>query len=178
MNTIDIILVLFLLYFAYKGFSSGLIISIATLVGLVIGFFAASHFSELTANWLSTDVGLKSQNLKLIAYILTFVLVVVLIFILGRFLTTVVKTVGLGILNRLGGALFGLLKGALIASFIIMLILRIDPAESLIKSETKSQSVLYKPVSIVAPTLIPILQKYTSKVKDAVKNAAPDHKQQ
>ncbi len=168
MNVIDLILGLFLLYFAYKGYSSGFIISVTTLLGLIFGFYAASYFSEYTSNWLTTDMGFKSQNLKLISYILTFVIVVVLIFLLGKFLTSVVKTVGLGIVNRLAGALLGVLKGALIASFVFMLFNKIDPAEGLMSKEIKSESVLYKPVASFAPLVVPILKKYTKQVQDAV----------
>lgn len=169
MSTLDIILGVFLLYFAIRGFSQGFIVSIATLAGLILGFWAASHFSEFTANWLQKDMGLHSSNLKLIAYIVTFVIVVILIFLLGRFMTTVIKTVGLGIVNRLAGALFGIAKGLLIASFLFLLFSRIDPHGSLFTAEHKKGSVLYKPVSAVAPAVIPLLQKYTAEVENLVK---------
>jgi membrane protein required for colicin V production len=169
MSTLDIILVIFLFYFAYKGFTNGFIISIATLVGLVLGFYAASHFSEFTANWLQHDMGLKSSNIKLIAYIVTFVIVVVLIFLLGRFLTGVVKTVGLGIVNRLAGALLGIAKGALIASLLFLLFSKIDPNQSLFTAQHKKGSVLYKPVSAVAPAVIPLIQTYTAEVEEMIK---------
>ncbi len=173
MSTIDIILAVFLLYFAIKGFSSGFLISIATLAGLVLGFYAASHFSEFTANWLQHDMGLKSGNIRLIAYIVTFVIVIVLIFLLGKFLTGVVKTVGLGIVNRLAGALFGIAKGLLIASFLFLLFTRIDPKESLLTAKEKKNSVLYKPLSAVAPAVIPLLQKYTVEVEDFIHDKNP-----
>jgi len=169
MSTLDIILVIFLFYFAYKGFTNGFIISIATLVGLVLGFYAASHFSEFTANWLQHDMGLKSSNIKLIAYIVTFVIVVVLIFLLGRFLTGIVKTVGLGIVNRLAGALLGIAKGALLASLLFLLFSKIDPHQSLFTAQHKKGSVLYKPVSAVAPAVIPLIQKYTTQVQEMIK---------
>ena len=168
MSTLDIILTIFLFYFAFKGFTNGFIISIATLIGLVLGFYAAAHFSEFTANWLQHDMGLKSGNIKLISYIVTFVIVVVLIFLLGRFLTGVVKTVGLGIVNRLAGALFGIAKGLLIASFLFLLFTRIDPNESLLTASHKKGSVLYMPVSAIAPTVIPIVQKYTVEVENMI----------
>jgi membrane protein required for colicin V production len=169
MSTLDIILAVFLLYFAVKGFSHGFIISIATLAGLVLGFYAASHFSEFTAQWLQQDMGLKSSNIKLIAYIVTFVIVVILIFLLGRFLTGVVKTAGLGIVNRLAGALFGIAKGVLITSLIFLLFSRIDPQESLFTSSQKQGSKLYKPVAAVAPAVVPMVQKYSKQVEDLVK---------
>jgi len=169
MSTLDIILALFLFYFAFKGFTNGFIISIATLAGLILGFYAASHFSEFTANWLQHDMGLKSGNIKLIAYIVTFVIVVVLIFLLGRFMTGVVKTVGLGIVNRLAGALFGIAKGLLIASLLFLLFARIDPHESLLTATHKKGSVLYKPVSAIAPAVIPLVKKYTAEIEEFVK---------
>lgn len=169
MSTIDIILAVFLLYFAYKGYTNGLIISITTLIGLILGLYAASHFSEFTANWLQKDMGLESGNIKLIAYLVTFVIVVVLIFLLGKFMTGVVKTVGLGIVNRIAGALFGICKGLLIASFLFLLFSRIDPMEKLLSTSTKKDSFLYYPVSAIAPAVIPILQKYTVKVQELLK---------
>jgi len=168
MSTIDIILVVFLFYFAFRGFSSGFVVSIATLIGLVLGFYAASHFSEFTANWLQHDMGLKSGNTRLIAYIVTFVIVVVLIFWMGRLLTNMLKTVGLGIVNRLAGAVFGIAKGLLIASLLFLLIARIDPKESLISPTNKKESKLYKPVSSIAPAVIPWVQKYTTQVEKLI----------
>jgi membrane protein required for colicin V production len=136
---------------------------------LILGFYAASHFSEFTANWLQHDMGLKSSNIKLIAYIVTFVIVVVLIFLLGRFLTGVVKTVGLGIVNRLAGALLGIAKGALLASLLFLLFSKIDPNQSLFTAQHKKGSVLYKPVSAVAPAVIPLIKKYTAEVEEMIK---------
>jgi membrane protein required for colicin V production len=176
LSTIDIILAIFLFYFAFRGFSSGFIISIATLAGLVLGFYAASHFSEFAAHWLQQDMGLKSSNIKLISYIFTFVLVIVLVFLLGRFLTGVVKTAGLGIVNRLAGALLGIGKGLLLASFLFLLIARIDAKENLITASHKKNSVLYKPVSVVAPAVIPLLQKYSNKVEELIKDTDPSGK--
>ncbi len=173
MSTIDIILAIFLLYFAYKGFSNGFIISLATLAGLVLGFYAASHFSEFTADWLQKDMGMKSANIRMIAYVVTFVIVIVLIFLLGRFMTGVVKTAGLGIVNRIAGVLFGIGKGVLIASFLFLMFSRIDPKESLLTASSKKTSILYKPVSAVAPAVIPLLRKYSVVVQDFIEENNP-----
>ena len=39
MNYIDIVILLFLLYGAFRGFSKGLIIEVATLAGLILGVY-------------------------------------------------------------------------------------------------------------------------------------------
>ena len=50
---IDIVLLLLLLIGAWRGFTKGLILSIASLVGLVGGIWAVGHFSSLVAQVLS-----------------------------------------------------------------------------------------------------------------------------
>ena len=47
MNYIDIVILLFLLYGAFRGFSKGLIIEVATLAGLILGVFIAIRYSPL-----------------------------------------------------------------------------------------------------------------------------------
>jgi membrane protein required for colicin V production len=169
MSTIDIILAIFLSYFVFKGYTNGLIISLATLAGLILGFWGASYFSEFTADWLQDDLGLKSGNIRLIAYVVTFIIVMVLVFLLGRFLTGVVKTAGLGIVNRLAGVLFGICKGLILASFLFLALSHIDPKERLLTAEHKKDSVSYKQVSAIAPVVIPLLKKYTAEVQEFLK---------
>ena len=48
MNYIDIVILLFLLYGAFRGFSKGLIIEVATLAGLILGVFIAIRYSPFT----------------------------------------------------------------------------------------------------------------------------------
>ena len=48
MSYIDIIILLFLLYGAYRGFSRGLIVEVATLAGLVLGVYMAVRYSSYT----------------------------------------------------------------------------------------------------------------------------------
>ena len=47
MNYIDIVILLFLLYGAFRGFSKGLIIEVATLAGLILGVFIAPYATAL-----------------------------------------------------------------------------------------------------------------------------------
>ena len=51
MNYIDIVILLFLLYGAFRGFSKGLIIEVATLAGLILGVFIAIRYSPFTKGY-------------------------------------------------------------------------------------------------------------------------------
>jgi membrane protein required for colicin V production len=168
MNTLDIVLLVPLAYFAFKGFTKGFIITLAMLAGLLLGLYAAIHFSEYSVTLLQDNLNFHSSNIRLISYIFTFVVVLVLVYFLGQFLTGVVKTTGLGFVNRLGGLLLGIAKGLLIISAIVVIFGKIDPKSYLISQKTKEESVLYKPVSSIAIQLFPVMQSYTDKAKEMI----------
>ena len=85
----------------------GLILSVASMVGLVGGIWAASHFS---AWWRSTPHVTWSVNSLHMALALTFLLVVVTVHLLAKLLEKMLDLVALGLVNKLAGALFGLLN--------------------------------------------------------------------
>jgi membrane protein required for colicin V production len=168
MNTLDIIILIPLAYFAFRGFTRGFIITLAMLAGLMLGLFAAIHFSEYTAVALHDNLHMQSSNIRVISYLVTFVIVLVLVFLLGQFLTKVVKTAGLGLVNRLAGLLLGVSKGLLIASVFVVVLGKIDPKSYLIPEKTRQESILYPPVSAIAPKIFPVMEQYTLKAKELI----------
>ena len=59
---IDIVLLLVLLVGAWRGFTKGLVLSVASLVGLVGGIWAASHFSHMVAAQLGSARDVVRQH--------------------------------------------------------------------------------------------------------------------
>jgi membrane protein required for colicin V production len=164
MNVIDIIILVPIAFFAYRGFTKGFFISVAMLAGLLLGFYAAINFSEFMANFLTNKLNLASNNIKFIAYITTFVLVVVLVYLIGQLLSGVARTAGLGLVNRLGGAALGIVKALIIVSTFLLLLAKIDPKAHLVSQKTRDESISFKPVLSIAPAIYPILQKYADRV--------------
>jgi membrane protein required for colicin V production len=173
MNWLDLVIALPLAYFAFKGFSKGLIITLAMLLGLMLGLWGAIHLSDLMIGVLQDQFHLKSNNINLIAYLVTFIVVFFLVYLLGNALNAVVKTVGLGIINRLAGGIIGIIKGLILASAFILLINKVDPYSKLIKQELKDEAILYKPVEAVAPFVFPTVKKYYEQVKEMLKKDNP-----
>ena len=68
MNYIDIVILLFLLYGAFRGFSKGLIIEVATLAGLILGVFIAIRYSPFTEGILKDFLNITSRYLSYIAF--------------------------------------------------------------------------------------------------------------
>lgn len=156
MTILDIILAIPLCFFIYKGFRKGLVYELAALAGLVLGIFAAIHFSTFVSELL----GLGGSTSVLVAFFITFVAVVVLSYFVGKFADSVMKMLKLNILNKLAGATFGMLKCVCILSVLLYYITYIDFEEKLLTAETKGNSILYKPVEKAGNMVIGQVKNY------------------
>ena len=158
MSILDIILVIPIIWLAYRGFSKGLILSVSSLVALVAGIYFSIHFSGWVASWLRTTLEWESQYLNIIAFVLTFIAVVVVIQLIGRLFTKVADWAALGVLNRIGGLALGLVKAALFMGIAIFIINNFDTNQKLITEKMRSESYLYKPLSGVVPWIWPTVK--------------------
>jgi len=156
-NWIDIVLGVLLLWSLIKGFRKGFIIELASLLALILGIYGAIKFADITASYLSNNIDLPADYTPLIAFALTFVVIVVAVHFLARVIQKLVKMVALNFVNRLAGAVFSLLKTVLILSFLLFFVDSIDQNIKVIPKETKDNSILYYPLSGIAFKIIPAI---------------------
>ena len=74
-------------------------------------------------------------------------------------LTKLADITALGMLNKLLGGVFAILKIALILSVIFTFFGRVNNTIPFLKQETLDESLLYKPVKQIAPALFPSIIK-------------------
>ena len=172
MNWIDLILLIIIGWSIYNGFTKGFIISIASLCALILGVFGAIKFSGYTAEILASKLNQEPDKINLIAFIITFVLIVVLTHIVARLADKLVKAVALSFFNRMLGVLFCILKNLLIASVVLVIIGRVNEKVTVIKNSQIEKSILFKPIQSLAPALYPYLRSGFEKIKE--KNHSPD----
>ena len=110
MSVIDIVLGALLLFGLIRGFSKGLFVEIASLLALVLGVYGAIHFSFYVSNYLNPQVDWSEQTMNIVAFAITFVIIVIAISLAGKALTKLADFATLGILNKLLGGVFGALK--------------------------------------------------------------------
>jgi len=73
----------------------------------------------------------------------------------------------LGLINKIAGGIFGVLKVAVILGALLVFFDRINNTATLIKKETISQSILYQPVKKVGAFVFDyVLQKETPEVSE------------
>jgi len=167
-NLLDIIFLIPLLWFGYNGYKKGLIIEVASLAAFVLGLYFAFYFSDFTAGYLKQFFNMEPKYMAAVSFIATFVGVVIIVLALAKLLEKFINILMLGFLNKLGGALFGMLKGALFLSVVILIINYFDTGRSIIKPRAAKQSIFYEPVQSLAPLL------YSKLHLDHFKDQIPD----
>jgi membrane protein required for colicin V production len=118
-NFVDILIWSLLLLFVIKGFLKGLVKEVCSLLGLLLGGWAAFKYDHFAAEAMKTLIHLPHGIAVFLSFILIFLLVGLLFYLLGYLLTVVFKIMLLGWLNRIGGVIFGLLEGALLLCIVL-----------------------------------------------------------
>jgi membrane protein required for colicin V production len=170
MNYLDIIFAVPLVWGIFRGFKKGLVIEIATLIAAVAGVWGAVHFSYFIAAILN----LTSPYSPLIYFAITFVLIVIVVFLIAKLLEKSINLLALGFVNKLAGAFLGLLKFAFLLSILILIINKASIDKPLIPDEIQKGSLLYPPVSVLAPYIIPKLN--FEEIKKKIESVTPEMK--
>jgi membrane protein required for colicin V production len=168
MNSLDILLIIPLIYAAWKGFKHGLIIEVFTLLALFVGIYVGIHFSDFTARLLREYVGLNSKYLPIIAFSITFLAVGAMVFFLGKTIEKLIKITALTPLNKFAGVFFSLLKYVYMLSTLLVILESYDEKLAFFPAKVKQDSLLYSPILKVSTTTIPALKESSIFLKNAM----------
>ncbi len=157
MNLLDIILGIILIYSFFQGTKKGLFVTLASLIGLVLGIIGAVYFSDYAANYINEWFSWKEQTTSVVAMAVTFIAIVIIVNWAGKFLTKIVDFAFLGIFNKLLGGVFNMIISAFIVSVIFMFFNEWNATEYVISEEKKNNSYLYEPIANLAPLILPDL---------------------
>jgi membrane protein required for colicin V production len=158
MNYFDLIIAVLIVLSAINGFKKGFIYQLASLAALILGIYLAVKFSKVIAPFINSHITSSANASKIIAFVFIFIIVMILVTLLGKFLEKVLEEVELGIINKIAGLVFGVVKSLFVISA-LMIFLQF----SIIKfnwpsQQTREGSFLYKPIESVAPALFPYLK--------------------
>ena len=125
MSALDITILLFLVFWAIRGFLKGFaseIVSLATWVSSVYLSIKYFHIpSELINNYVLSD-----QVSSILTIITIFVITFIVAAILGFIFSKIINIVGLYNYNKVFGLIFGSLKGFVFLTFLVFLIYQTD----------------------------------------------------
>lgn len=158
MNVFDIIVLICLALGIIEGIRKGFISQIAAIVGVVAGVWLSVIFAGKLSEWMSGLFEANPQLMKALAFILIYVIVVVLLHLVGKLLEKVVKLSMLGWLNKLLGAVFSVMKWALILCIAVAVFDSFNSIFNAVSSEKLADSIFYAPLERIAGTVFPYLK--------------------
>lgn len=114
MNFLDGIILIAVLMGAFWGFRNGFIKALLSFVALGVAVWAGFKFSGVLEDQIKQLNLFFDEWIPLVSIIVALALVFIGIRLVGIMATQAVKMLGLGLFNRLGGALFGILINVVI----------------------------------------------------------------
>lgn len=164
MNVFDIIVTLALGFGFFKGFKKGFVVEVASLGALFLGILGAVKFSSFVAQQIKGFFDWNPIAIKIISYLLVFILIVYGVSVLAKGLTKILSQASLGLFNKFLGSVFGVLKWAVLTSFVLFFIIKINQWITIIDQEMISQSILYGPITELGEYLFNWGNKFTEEL--------------
>lgn len=152
MTAFDYIVLGIVFISALLGITRGFVREVLSLLAWVIPFFVASRYSVEIEPFLSGLIEDESIRM-LVAFTVTFFAVLLLAMLGAMQMLTLVKSVGLGLVDRMLGAIFGFACGLVFVMFLVLA----AGFTTLPQQPFWQQAVLSKPLEIMAADIIPWL---------------------
>jgi len=122
LTTSDVVIIVIVLFGAYKGYKDGFLMGIATLAALVIGIFIAFKFISEGMELLQERFNADKAFLPYLSFFVIFVAIVILVNLLGRFLRQSIDKTFLGRIDEAFGAVLGAFKMLFMLSVFLWII--------------------------------------------------------
>jgi uncharacterized membrane protein required for colicin V production len=170
MSLFDIVLLVVLGGFAMFGFWFGLLHTLGSLVGTVLGTYLASRWYDNMASWVTHITGWEGNWTNVVMFVIAFIVInrlVGLLFWFGdRFFSVFTRLPFLASLNRLLGFILGLFEG-LITLGIIFFFIDKFPVGSVFMGWVESSVVVPYTLN-TAQVLLPLIPQAVKELKSAV----------
>ena len=150
MNTLDIILLIPLLFGGYLGYKKGLILELIGILALILAIIGSFKLLNEAIRFLSQFFPDYSNIVPFIAFLGLFIIILILVSLLGRFLKKMIDLTILGSIDNLLGALLGVFKWAFLISLVLWLFNQINLS---VPADLTEGSFLFDKIEGLAPTV-------------------------
>ena len=147
MNTIDLVILVVVLIGLVRGLMTGGIKQVLSFAGIVIAFLIAAKTTAPVGDFLSDVFNMSERLAPIVAFAVVFLIIQGVAHGLARLLVKFLKTIKLGVLDKVLGGGIGALKATLVFSLVLML----GGYVGLPDEETREDSMFYNTVHQVLP---------------------------
>jgi membrane protein required for colicin V production len=169
MNLFDIILIIILVYCFIRGIFRGLLKEISSLIGVLGGFYAAYTYYKEAGIYLKRWIS-DPNYINILSFLIIFISIFLIISILGIIIKYILKIVFLGWVDRVFGGVFGIMKGILIGSVLLIVFTAfLSSDSSMIKNSRLSQYITTISDKMIKVTPKDLKHEYQTKRQDIEK---------
>ena len=169
MNLFDIVIVVILCFCMIRGGFRGLIKELSAIIGVLGGFYGAYTYYPKLAAMITGWVANEAYR-NILAFMLIFCGVFIIISILGIIIRYLLNLVFSGWVDRIGGVLFGFLKGGLIVSVLFIALTAFLPGRAPIIQQSRLSPYVSKYSEVMAEVISPEMKKnFKSKFEELKK---------
>lgn len=167
---IDIIIILAMVWFGYKGIKKGFIYEIFSILALLVGAWSAIYLSNFTAKL----IGAESEVMYLVSLAITFFVCIILVFLVGKLFKLSVSFIIPDLIDKILGFVFGVCKVLFFTGIIFYYIASADQKERILTSHAKENMFFFKPAYKSAELLLPKIKSIHSLIKENKTINQPD----
>lgn len=152
MSSVDIIILVILLWGAFRGWKSGFIKEVFSSVGIVAGLVVAILFYSQLGEYFTPALGsgsVASFTSSVLAFIIIWVVVPIVLSVVANVLTRTAKGLHAGPLNSISGLLVGMLKYFVLISFVFSAMAYVG----IISEQKKNASLFYPYITLLGNTV-------------------------
>lgn len=142
-NVLDLVFGVIIIVVAIMGAFKGFVRQIVGLLSIFAGVWCAFKFSSWAAMKVQQWCHAGERTMYIACFIIIVVLVILLGWLLARFIEKILKITTLGWLNRLLGAILGAAKIILLLSVIVYAFNRINTNWNLVSNATLKESSIW-----------------------------------
>ena len=159
MNWFDIAILLVFFIAFIRGGQRGLTMQLAGLVAIIIGAIFAGKAADILLPYLLKTINISTYLAIVLSYVFAFLIIVFAIKLLGKMLHTLIEALHIGFLNKIIGAIVGVISASFVLSILLNLAVVLDPKEKVVTSNIKSNSYFFTKIEKVVPVIVPYLKK-------------------
>ncbi|RNC83081.1 MAG: CvpA family protein [Balneola sp.] len=177
MDILDLIIAVPLLYFAYKGAVNGIVKEILNIVGITLAVFLTFKYMDALSIIIAPFFeDSAAAYIPFLSAALLFLGTLTVVAIVAYLTKELLKAAKLSLVNRILGAVFGILKSGIIVSTILLLLAGFNVP----KEEVRDSSILYPYIIYLGPwtyeavaVIYPGAEGYTETVKENLSKYNP-----
>jgi len=166
MNLLDYLFIGVFAYCFVRGVFRGLVGELASIIGVVGGFYGAYTYYPQLAHFISRWISHPAYQ-KIISFLILFLGICLVIAAAAVLIKYLMNISSLGWANRTGGAVFGILKSVVIATILIMMLTAFLPSNSkLLRSSLIARHLMGFSSAIALVTTKEMKNTFSAKMKE------------